>query len=224
MHGLNAMNKTRILLADDHAVLRAGLKMLLNAQGDLSVVGEATNGAEALSAARVLMPDLMLLDIGMPGMDGLEVLRKLKRQEPGIKVLVLTMHEEEGYLRRALEAGAAGYCPKSAADSELISAIRAVMRGNVYIHPSHTKVLLEGMLPRPQTSPEATNATALSERERGVLRLVALGHTNQEIAENLALSVKTVESYRARGMEKLGIASRAALVRYALQEGWMAEE
>ncbi len=215
------MIKTRILLADDHSVLRAGLKMLLNAQDDMVVVGEATNGQEALAAAHRYAPDVLLLDLTMPQTDGFEVLRQLRRERPDVRVLILTMHEEEGYLRRALEAGAAGYCPKSAADAELLAAIRAVMRGNVYIHPSHTKILLDKMLP---TANQTSTASAeLSERESAVLKLVALGHTNQEIAEQLALSVKTVESYRARGMEKLGLTSRAALVRYALQRGWMKE-
>ena len=215
------MTKTRIVLADDHSVLRSGLKMLLNAQEDMLVVGEATNGQEALAAVREQSPDLLLLDISMPKTDGLQVLSGVKRAHPNVRVLILTMHEEEGYLRRALEAGAAGYCPKSAADAELISAIRAVMRGNVYIHPSHARFLLDKMI----SPAEESNASSaeLSERERAVLKLVALGHTNQDIAEQLSLSVKTVESYRARGMEKLGLASRAALVRYAIQEGWMTE-
>jgi two-component system response regulator NreC len=215
------MIKTRILIADDHAVLRSGLKMLLNAQDDLIVVGEATNGSEVLPAVRDHAPDLLLLDITMPKTDGLQVLSQVTRAHPNVRVLVLTMHEEEGYLRRALEAGAAGYCPKSAADAELISAIRAVMRGNVYIHPSHTKILIDKMLP---SSAPAASSAELSERERTVLKLVALGHTNQDIASQLSLSIKTVESYRARGMEKLGLKSRAALVRYAIQEGWMTEE
>jgi two-component system response regulator NreC len=214
------MTKTRIVLADDHAVLRSGLKMLLNTQEDMLVVGEATNGQEVFAAVREHSPDLLILDITMPKMDGLQVLRQLKRTFPSVRALILTMHEEEGYLRQALEAGAAGYCPKSAADAELISAIRAVMRGNVYIHPSHAKILLNKMLPATQAS---TTSADLSERERAVLKLVALGHTNQEIADQLSLSVKTVESYRARGMEKLGLSSRAALVRYAIQERWMVE-
>jgi two-component system response regulator NreC len=214
------MSKIRIVLADDHAVLRSGLKMLLNAQEDMIVVGEATNGHEVLRAVREHAPDLLILDITMPKMGGLHVLHQLKRTFPNVRVLILTMHEEEGYLRHALKAGAAGYCPKSAADAELISAIHAVMRGDVYIHPSHTKLLLDKMLPPTPVGPVAAE---LSERERAVLKLVALGHTNQEIAEQLSLSIKTVESYRARGMEKLGLASRAALVRYAIQEGWMVE-
>ena len=216
------MTKTKIIIADDHAVLRAGLKMLLNAQEDMLVVGEATNGQEALATVREHLPDLLLLDISMPKTDGLQILSQVKHAHPNVRVLILTMHEEEGYLRRALEAGAAGYCPKSAADAELISAIRAVMRGNVYIHPSHAKLLLDKMIPPAEDSRAVS--TELSERERAVLRLVALGNTNQDIAAQLSLSVKTVETYRARGMDKLALTSRAALVRYAIQEGWMAEE
>ena len=215
------MTKTKIIIADDHAVLRAGLKMLLNAQEDMLVVGEATNGQEALATVREHLPDLLLLDISMPKTDGLQILSQVKHAHPNVRVLILTMHEEEGYLRRALEAGAAGYCPKSAADAELISAIRAVMRGNVYIHPSHAKLLLDKMIPPAEDSRAVS--TELSERERAVLRLVALGNTNQDIAVQLSLSVKTVETYRARGMEKLGLTSRAALVRYAIQQGWMSD-
>lgn len=215
------MNRTRLVLADDHSVLRSGLKMLLNAQDDFVVVGEATNGQEALDAVRQHSPDLLLLDLSMPGSDGLAVLEQVKRTAPKVRVLVLTMHEEEGYLRRAFELGAAGYCPKSAADAELISAIRAVMRGNVYIHPSHARLLLDKMIPSARQP--VPNAADLSERERAVLKLVALGNTNQDIADQLSLSVKTVETYRSRGLEKLGLASRAALVRYALQQGWMTE-
>lgn len=215
------MNRTRLILADDHSVLRSGLKMLLNAQDDFIVVGEATNGLEALEAVRQHSPDLLLLDLSMPGSDGLAVLEQVRRTAPKVRVLVLTMHEEEGYLRRAFELGAAGYCPKSAADAELISAIRAVIRGNVYIHPSHARLLLDKMIPSAKES--LPNAVDLSERERAVLKLVALGNTNQDIADQLSLSVKTVETYRSRGLEKLGLASRAALVRYALQQGWMTE-
>ncbi len=194
--------------------------MLLNAQEDFVVVGEATNGPEAVDAVQKHSPDLLLLDLSMPGCDGLQVLQQVKRDFSQVRVLVLTMHEEEGYLRRAFELGAAGYCPKSAADAELISAIRAVMRGNVYIHPSHARRLLDKMIPSTKETP--LNTAELSERERAVLKLVALGNTNQDIADQLSLSIKTVETYRARGMEKLELTSRAALVRYAIQQGWMA--
>ncbi len=215
------MSKIRILLADDHAVLRAGLKLLINGQPDMEVAGEATTGHETLVAARELVLDLVLLDISMPGMSGLEALRQMKREQPELVVLVLTMHEDVDYLRQALGAGAAGYVPKSAADVELLSALRAVVRGGVYIHPSHTKTLLEEMLSQGKTvrGGPGDPLDALSDREREVLRLVALGHTNAQIAEQLCLSVKTVESYRARMMEKLGLRSRAALVRYALERG-----
>ncbi|MBI5956534.1 MAG: response regulator transcription factor [Chloroflexi bacterium] len=215
------MSKTRILLADDHAVLRAGLKLLINGQPDMEVAGEATTGNETVLAARELVPDLVLLDISMPGMGGLEALRQMKREQPELAVLVLTMHEDVDYLRQALGAGAAGYVPKSAADVELLSALRAVVRGGVYIHPSHARTLLEEMLPQGKTvrGGPGDPLDALSDREREVLRLVALGHTNAQIAEQLCLSVKTVESYRARMMEKLGLRSRAALVRYALERG-----
>ncbi len=216
------MAKQRILIADDHAVLRAGLKLLINSQPDLEVVGEASTGEEAIVQSATLDPDIVLMDISMADMSGLEATRRIKRAQPDVRVLFLTMHEEEGYLRRALAAGAGGYCPKSAADSELLSALRAVAQGNVYIHPSHAKLLLEGMIPgRADAAPVPTSA--LSDRERQVLRLVALGHTNQQIASQLFLSVKTVETYRARLMEKLGIKSRAALVRYALETGLTGE-
>jgi len=198
------------------------LRLLINSQPDLEVVGEAHSGQEAIAQTAALLPDIVLMDITMGDMDGLEAARQIKRAQPDIKVLFLTMHEEEDYLRRALAVGAAGYCPKSAADVELLSALRAVAQGNVYIHPSHTKVLLEGMLPsKTMASPPAA---ILSEREREVLRLVALGHTSQEIAQQLFLSVKTVETYRARITEKLGLRSRAALVRYALEQGLVRED
>ena len=212
--------KHRVLLADDHAVLRAGLRLLINSQPDLEVVGEASTGLETLEQASRHDPEIVLMDIGMPGMDGLETARRLKAATPGVKVLFLTMHEDEEYLRRALAVGAAGYCPKSAADSELLSALRAVARGNVYIHPSHARLLVEGLLPDAGRT-ASPGPSVLSDREREVLRLVALGHTNQQAAQQLFLSVKTVETYRARLMEKLGLRSRAALVRYALEHGML---
>lgn len=216
------MAEITVLLVDDHAMLRAGLKLLLQHQPDISVVGEAADALEAIQLAERLRPDVILLDLTMPGLSGLEALGILRRVAPESRILILTMHEDESYLRQTLKAGAAGYILKKAVDIELIAAIRAVARGEVYVHPSMTRVLLDGLLSAPETTlgGQITDAwDNLSEREREVLRLVALGHTSAEIADQLALSVKTVETYRARGMEKLGLRSRAALVKFALERG-----
>ncbi len=214
--------KTRVLLADDHTVLRSGLRMLIEAQPDMTVVGEAGNGLEALAQAEQLVPDVLLLDLSMPLLGGLAALGRLRQIVPQTRVLVLTMHDDEEYLRVALQSGAAGYVLKRAAETELLAAIRAVMRGDLYLHPGVTRVLLDDMdlLPTPPlTDPWET----LSEREQQVLRLVALGHTSAEIADTLFLSVKTIETYRARGMEKLEFRTRAQLVRYVLTQGLMEE-
>jgi two-component system, NarL family, response regulator NreC len=215
--------RIRILLADDHAVLRSGLRLLLDGRDDMKVVGEAANGAELLPLAIKLQPDVILLDLTMPQLGGLQVLPLLREQLPQVRILILTMHDDEGYLRQALRTGAAGYVLKKAADVELISAIQAIMRGEVYVHSALTRALLDDVVPtRPDApAPEEDSWAALSEREQDVLRLVALGHTGREIANRLSLSVKTVETYRARGMEKLGLTSRAALVRFALARGLM---
>jgi DNA-binding NarL/FixJ family response regulator len=190
--------------------------MLLNAQLDMTVVGEAGSGAELLGLAAQLQADLILLDLSMPGLGGLETM-PLLRKICAARILILTMHDDEGYLRQALHEGASGYVLKKAADSELIAAIRAVMRGEVYVHPSLTRNLLEDLLPSERAAPSNPWDT-LSEREREVLVLVARGHTAAKIAENLSLSSKTVETYRARGMEKLGLRSRAALVQFVLSQ------
>lgn len=214
------MDTIRVLLADDHAVLRSGLKLLLDARDDMVVVGEAGDGAELLSLVGETEPDVILLDLTMPRLGGLEALPLLRERAPDARVLILTMHDDQGYLRQALRMGAAGYVLKKAADVELIAAIQAVMRGDVYVHPSMTRSLLDEMIPESdRDAGEDDLWSALSDREQQVLRLVALGHTNQEIADRLALSVKTVETYRARGMEKLALRSRAALVRFALARG-----
>jgi len=212
------MDPIRVVIADDHAVLRAGLRLLLESQPDLQVVGEAGEGWETLHVVEQCKPDVVLLDLSMPGPGGLEVLREIKRRAPGTKVLVLTMHEDEGYLRNVLRAGGSGYVVKKAADAELLSAIRAVSRGGVYIDPSLTRGLVEDILEE-EGQGRRPDENVLSEREREVLVLLALGHTNQEIANKLCLSVKTVETYRARIQEKLQLHSRAALVRYALEKG-----
>lgn len=212
------MNKPpRVLLADDHAVLRSGLRLLLTNQNEFEVVGETSNGTETLTLAEQLQPDLILLDLSMPALGGLEVLPALRKLVPSARILILTMHDDPQYLRQALKHGASGYVLKKAADAELLSAMRTVLRGEVYVHPSMTRILLEDMLPESQSADEEDTWGGLSEREQEVLKMVALGHTSAEIAEQLNLSAKTVETYRARGMEKLGLRTRAALVRFALQ-------
>lgn len=214
------MSTTRILLADDHAVLRSGLRLLIDSQPDLKVVGEAGNGGEAHAQAKALQPDVILLDLNMPGVDGLAALPLLRRDAPSSRVLVLTMHDDVSYLQEALRAGAAGYILKKAVDSELLMAIQTVMRGETYVHSAMTQKLIQKI--ETGTSPSAPQHDpweTLSDRERDVLRLVALGYTNAEIASELYLSVKTVETYRARGMEKLNLQTRAQLVKAALARG-----
>jgi two-component system response regulator NreC len=207
----------RILIVDDHGVLRAGLRALLNAEPDLQVVGEAADGQTGLRLATELSPDLVLMDISMPGMSGIQVTRQLKETLPGTRVLILTLHEDESLLREAIRSGASGYILKQAVEAELISAIRAVGRGDLYIHPAMTRALLKDV--SPLLVPEENPTEPLSPREHEVLRLVAQGHTNRQVAEMLHLSVRTVESHRANLMDKLGLSSPAQLVRYAIEHG-----
>lgn len=206
--------KVRLLLADDHAVLRSGLRLLLNHQPDFEVVGEASDGWDAIRLCRQQQPDILLLDLSMPELDGLAVLRHLQGEMPWLKVLVLTMHEDAEYLRRALAAGARGYVLKRAVDAELLSALRAVATGGTYVYPTLAAALLAP--PQPAPAQPQGPAPTLSQRETEVLQLIALGHSHQEISEKLMLSVRTVETYKARLIEKLGVRSRAELVRYAL--------
>lgn len=215
----------RIVLADDHAVLRAGLKALLNAEADLEVVGETGHGSNCLDDILLHRPDVVLLDINMPCCNGLELLGQIRQQLPHTRVLMLTMHDDAQYLRQVLAAGGAGYVLKQAADTELLTAIRTVYNGGVFLHPEHTKILLEDSLNQGALSPASDNPLArLSDREQEVLRLIALGYANKEIAEMLFLSVKTVETYKARVMEKLSLSSRAALVRFALTHNLLNEQ
>ena len=221
------MAKIRLLVVDDHPVVRAGLRTLLSAQDDMDVVGEADDGRAAIERAVALEPDVVVMDITMKGMGGLEATQEITRRLPDTKVLVLTMHENEEYLRQLLEAGATGYVLKQAVDTELVVAIRAVQRGEVFLYSSFSRLLLGDLVQNDEAEQPASQPDSydrLSQREREVLRLVALGHTNQEIADRLYLSVKTVETYRSRVMDKLNLRSRSALVRYALQRGLLDDD
>jgi DNA-binding NarL/FixJ family response regulator len=212
------MGRIRILIADDHAVLRTGLRMLIGSQRDLEVVGEASDGDEAVRKAAALRPDVALVDISMPGSGGIKAIERIRQATPATRVLVLTMHDVPAYLRAALAAGAAGYVVKRAADSDLLAAIREVHRGRTVLDPALAARVVQGGLRRRGTAGPSPTAP-LSQREQEVLELVAQGYTNQQIADHLGLSVKTVETYRARLVEKLGLQSRAELVRYALDSG-----
>lgn len=216
------MNKIKVLLADDHAILRAGLKMLLDAEPDMEVVGEAEDGFAAIKKTAELEPDVVLMDITMPGLNGLETTREILAAHPDVKVLVLTMHDDEVYLRQFLSAGASGYVVKKAADTELTAAIRAVCRGEIFVYPSLAKAMVKEYLGiSPKQKKRFDQSCSLSEREKEVLTLIAQGYTNRQAAQKLYLSVKTVETYRARIMEKLQLRTRAELVRYAIQEGFL---
>ena len=208
------MAKIRVLIADDHAVLRAGLRLLINGQPDMEVVGEAGDGAEALRQTRALCPDVLTLDLSMPGGSVIPVIERLKQECPQTRVLVLTMHDDAAYLRTVLAAGGSGYVVKKAADAELLTAIRTVHRGRAFVDFDLNAGTLPGLLDGPSGP-----AGVLSQREREVLELLAQGHTNQVIADRLYLSVKTIETYRTRIADKLGLKTRADLVRYALEMG-----
>lgn len=213
----------RILLADDHTVLRAGLVALLDGEPDIVVVGQAADGVECYAQALALRPDIILMDINMPKGGGLEALSKVHGVLPDAKVLILTMHDDIGYLKRVLSAGGSGYILKQAASEELLSAIHAVNDGGIFIHPHHAQALVLDSERADDTGTHRTDELlaqrydSLSEREREVFRLLTLGHSNGEIAELTFLSVKTVETYKARLMRKLGTASRAELVHVALE-------
>lgn len=217
------MNKIRVLLVDDHMVVRIGLKALLEQEADIDVVGEAGDGVEGLAQAIALSPDVVVMDISMPRMDGLEATRRIRRDCPTCQVLILTVHAQERYLFPVLKAGAAGYVLKSTVDTELLDAIRTVAHGGAFLYPSATRMLLEDYVSNLHRQAEADAFDSLSEREREVLKLLALGYTAAQIAEKLVLSAKTVETYRGRIMEKLGLGNRADLVHYALARGLLAE-
>ena len=214
------MSKLKILLADDHQVLRDGLKMLINAQADMEVVGEAGDGLAACRQAKDSAPDVAVVDVSMPQMGGARATERIKRECPQVKVIALTAQEDRSYVSQLLEAGASGYMLKVAASEDLINAIRVVAAGGIYLDPAVADKVLESYR-RGKPPKGASQGAKLAQREEEVLRLIAEGYINKEIAARLSISAKTVETHKARAMEKLGLHSRAALVRYALDQGWL---
>lgn len=212
--------KLRILIAEDHQTVREGIKMLVNSQPDMEVIGEAGDGETALIEAARLDPDLVLMDISMPELNGLLAAKRLRASSPNVKILTLTRHTDDGYLKQIIAAGANGYVLKQSAPSELITAIRTVAAGNSYLDPSLTRKVMGGYAARTD-SLRGENKADLSDRECEVLRLIALGYSNKEIGERLELSVKTIEAHKANAMKKLGISSRIDIVRYAIFQNWM---
>ena len=209
--------KTKVLIADDHAVVRAGLRALITSEPSLELVGEATGGYETIELVTKTKPDILVLDISMPDLDGIAVTKKIVSEKPGVQILILTIHEDKALLREALKLGASGYILKRAAETELISAIQIVMRGDMYIDPSMVHTLLEAK--EKSTNSVADALEPLTPRETEVLRLIALGYTNRQVGEELNISVRTVEGHRANLSDKLGASSRVELVRYALELG-----
>jgi DNA-binding NarL/FixJ family response regulator len=209
----------RVVLADDHAVVREGLRALVNSQPDMRVVGEAADGEAAWRAATELVPDVLVMDLSMPVLGGAEATARVRRDCPGVKVLGLTVHEERLYLTQLLGAGASGYVLKRAAAADLLRAVRIVAAGGTYLDPSVAGALVEDYLDA-MKAVEPTH-DVLSERERAVIVRIARGFSNKEIAAGLGLSVKTVETYKARVAEKLGLRSRVDIVRYAARQGWL---
>jgi two-component system response regulator NreC len=212
------MPPIRLMLADDHEILRAGLRMLLGTQPDMEVVAEASSGAEAIELAQIHRPDVILMDIAMPDMNGMEATRQLKMHCPFVAVLALTIHEEADYFFQMLDAGASGYVPKRAAPEDLLQAIRTVHRGEVFLHSSVATVLVRDYLQRDGGAADA-DLSSLSEREREVLILIAEGFTNKQIGEALGISPKTVARHRDNITGKLNLSSRAELTRYAIKAG-----
>ncbi|WP_275667865.1 response regulator [Paenibacillus oryzisoli] len=205
---------------DDHAVVRSGLMMLLHGKHNMEVIGEAADGEEGIEAAWLLKPDVVLMDLNMPaGMDGLTATAELRRRMPDLAILILTMHDDDEYLFRAIHVGASGYILKSAPHEELLTAIRSVAAGNAYLYPTATKRLMNEYIEQLKQGEHVDTFGSLSEREREVLALIAKGFSNREIAEQLVISVKTVESHKSNVMEKLGLKTRPELVKYAAKKG-----
>jgi DNA-binding NarL/FixJ family response regulator len=214
------MSKLRIILADDHKIIREGLRMLVNAQADMEVVGEADNGRMAITLTQELKPDVVVMDVSMPELNGLKATEKLKELFPSIKILTLTRHMDEGYLKQLLEAGASGYVLKQSASEELVRAIHAVVNGQTYLDPAMMEQFVGNVIGRRAARGSPAKGD-LSPREEEVLRLIAWGHLSKEVAARLQISIKTVEAHKTNGMQKLGMKSRIDLVHYALLQGWL---
>lgn len=217
------MSKLRILLADDHQTLREGLKLIVNAQPDMEVVGEAGDGREAIARALELLPDIIVMDVSMPHLNGLKATEKLRQVCPQVKVLTLTRHMDDGYLQQLLRAGAYGYVLKQSAASEMLHAIRAIAAGGKYLDPAVAGKVMGTYAGGQMASLRvaAQRGRALSDREAEVLRLIAWGYSNKEIAARMDISVKTVEAHKANAMKRLGMKSRIDIVRFALLQGWL---
>jgi DNA-binding NarL/FixJ family response regulator len=216
------MTKLRILLADDHQTVREGLKLIVNSQADMEVVGEAGDGRLAVARAMELLPDVVVMDVSMPHLNGLKATEKLKALCPQVKILTLTRHTDDGYLQQILRAGASGYVLKQSAAAELLHAIRAIASGGKYLDPAVAGKVMGNYAGRTATARgDASRGPELSEREAQVLRLIAWGHSNKEIAARMELSVKTVEAHKSNAMKRLGMQSRIDIVRFALLQGWL---
>ena len=214
----------RVLLADDHRVVRAGLRAVLGTTRDITVVGEASNGREAVSLAALVKPDVVVMDLAMPELDGVAATKAIIAADPGVRVLVLSMHAEQEYLVPVMEAGAAGYLLKTEADRELVNAVRAVAHGDVFVRPAAARILARRLVGRDEESSDKDRYARLTERERDVLRLVGQGYSAPEIGDRLLISPKTVDTYKQRIHEKLGLAHRSQYVQFAFRLGLLATE
>lgn len=215
------MPEIRIMIAEDHETVRAGLKLIIDTQPDMTVVGEAGDGREAVRLAQQLAPDVLMMDISMPELNGLKAAAKLKRVAPDIKILTLTRHTDQAYLQELLEAGVSGYVLKQSAAAELVRAVRAVAAGGNYLDPAMTGKIFSNYVEKSSRLRGDTRGTALTERERDVLRQIAWGYSNKEIAERFDISIKTVEAHKANALKKLDMQTRMDIVRYAVLQGWM---
>ncbi|MBI2832223.1 MAG: response regulator transcription factor [Chloroflexi bacterium] len=218
------MEKMRVLIADDHVIVREGLRSLLQAQPDIEVVGEAADGEEAVRKTEELQPDVVLMDITMPGMSGLEATRQIRKDNPNVKILVLTMHESDEYFFKMLDAGVSGYFVKGGSSNELLAALKTISQGDVYLYPTMAKKLLSDYLQRVRAGADKETYDGLTGRERQILKLIAEGRTTQDIADSLVLSGATVQTHRAHIMSKLGLRSRTELIKYAIKHGYVTLE